>query len=433
VSNRAVLAFCREKEVKAVDLRFTDAIGVWRSVCLPVERLTEASFEQGIPVRAPSFPNSALVDRLLIPDCDSGFLDPFGTIPTLILIGSLQDPITREDEFLDPRSILARALAYLATTGIADQVLISGGCEFFVFDQVHVKREADACGWSTTCATGMDSGFDLRNAVLENFSEAHIAISQHRSFDGDKQAFELEPADPVTAADSIMLFKHVVRRTVGHRDKSACFLPQPNRLAAGASLTFKLGMFRGEEPVFSGQLFGGLSDVAMHAVGGILQHAPALSALWNPSTNSFKRLFQHGQGWLIGYSQKHPRSVCRIAAADSHPKSKGIFCGSPDPTANPYLVVASMIMAAVDGIQNKSDPGPPDQPIVRSEPMEASLPRSQWDALDELENDQDFLLRGEVFSQAFFEAWLQYKRQVERSAVESDPTPAEFLQYNPVE
>ncbi len=429
MSNRAVLAFCREKEVKAVELRFTDPLGVWRSMTIPVERLTEASFEHGFGLRIASFPGSSPTDRLLIPRADSAFLDPFATISTLILLGSLQDPITRDDDPLESRAVLERAVGYLAGTGIADRAVISIGCEFFVFDDLHVHRDDDSAALNIQAA-GHHDCFELRNAVLEHLREAEVPVEQHRGIEGtNKQSFDLEPTNLLAAADALMLFKHVVRRAVARHNKVASFLPQPNRTVTGASLSLKLSLWRGDEPLFGGQAFGGLSEIAMRAMAGILQHTPALTALCNPTTNSFRRLFQRGEPWLLGYSQTHPRSVCRIAASDNHPKLKGITYCLPDPKCNPYLAFSALLMAAVDGIQNKLEPGRPDT-IWSGNDSTNKLPRSLWDALDALDADIGFLTRGDVFGKAMLDQWLEYKRNVERAAVEADPTPAEFLQYN---
>jgi glutamine synthetase len=432
VSHRAVLAFCREKEVKAVDLRYTEPLGSLRSLTIPVDRLTEATVEQGFGVRVAPFPGSPPVDRLLIPHPESAFLDPFSSVPTLILIGTLQDPITRDDDVFEPRCIAERAISYLVGTGVADQAKFATSCEFFILDELQFHRDADSSGWSSLSEATHDDHFDLRNAILEHLSEAEVSVNQHCSVDRtSKQVMDLAALSLPAAADAMQLFKGIVRRSVSQHKKVACFMPQPYRAGNGASTRCSFSLWRGEESLFGGQAFGGLSDLAMRALGGVLHHAPALMAFCNPTVNSYKRLYNSSMGtWMNGYSQTREKVVCRVSSLNNHPKSKSITCCIPDPNINPYVAYSAILMAAIDGIQNKLSPGMADVAIRDAGGSTIELPRSLWDALDRLESDMDFLVRGDVFDQKMIENWIEYKRDVERPAVESDPTPADFELYS---
>ncbi len=434
MSYRAVLAFCREKEVKAVDLRYTEPLGRLRSLTIPVDRLTEATVEQGFGVSVAPFPGSAPVDRLLIPHPESAFLNPFSNIPTLILIGTLQDPITRDDDIFEPRCIAERALSYLLGTGVADQATFATSCEFFIFDDLQYHRHADSSGWSSLSQTTHDDHFELRNAILEHLNEAEVSINQHRSVDKtSKQAIDLDALSLPAAADAMLLFKDIVRRSASQHKKVACFMPQPCRTGNGASARCSFSLWRGEESLFGGQAFGGLSDLAMRALGGILHHAPALMAFCNPTVNSYKRLYNtSSRAWMNGYTQSRENVVCRVSSLNNHPKSKSITCCLPDPNINPYIAYSAILMAAVDGIQNKLSPGLADAAIRDAGGSAIELPRSLWEAIDALESDTDFLTRGDVFNQKMVEKWIEYKRDVERPAVESDPTPADFEHYSQI-
>ncbi len=434
MSHRAILAFCREKEVKAVELRYTEPLGGLRSLTIPVDRLTEATVEQGFGVSVSPFPGSPSVDRLLIPHPELAFLDPFSSIPTLILIGTLQEPITREDDIFEPRCVAERAMSYLAGTGIADRANFATSCEFFVFDSLQFHQDTESSSWSSHVEHSEDDYFEVRNAILEHLKSAEITVRQHRSIERRaKQAIDLETLPLASAADAFLFFKYIVRRTVSQHHKVACFLPKPDRAEGGAAVRCSLSLWRGEETLFSGQAFGGVSELAMRALGGILRHAPALMAFCNPTVNSFKRLYDQSNSlWLNGYSQSLEKVVCRISSLNNHPKSKSLMCCLPDPCINPYLAYSAILMAAIDGIQNKLSPGPADVAFCESGGLPMKLPRSLWNAIDALESDMDFLTRGDVFDQQMVKRWIEYKRDVERPAVESDPTPADFQYYSQI-
>ena len=455
---RGVLAFCREKEVKAIDLRFANLFGTWQHVTVPVSRLSEASFEQGFAIEA-SNNGGALCDRLIVPQASSAFLDPFASIPTLVLIGSIQDPITREDDLYDSRIIAERSINFLQGTGIADQARISATCEFYLFNDVQISMTP----WSSAVRIHpnavspksefpaaisqpglnendskhrgpfpIDSSFDFRNSVMELLIDADISVAQHFQMDHatGQAGLVLDNSNLVAAADSLMFTKYMIRSAAKQNGKLATFLPKPIENLRGSGMPLDFSLWRGDEPLFGGQAAGGLSELAMLSIGGILHHASALAAICNPTTNSFRRLMHSIEpAFYLGYSHQSRRAACRIPSYSSDPRTKCIEFCTPDASANPYLAFAAILMAAIDGIQNKIDPGSPMTNEAGRVPATHTLPRSLWEALDCLEQDSDFLLRGGVFSQDMLVHWLDYKRNIERAEVESYPTPAEFQRY----
>lgn len=456
---RGVLAFCREKEVKAIDLRFTDLFGTWQHVTIPVSRLSEASFEHGFAIDTSTHAGSTSLDRLVIPQASTAFLDPFSSIPTLILIGNLQDPITRDEDLFDARMIAERSISFLQGTGIADQARFASTCEFYLFNDVQIalaQYRSSVCldsdvtrssvhreesngplGSSDSnivarSISSVDSSFDLRNSIMDLLMDAGLPVFQHFQIDrrGSQAAIEIGARELVAAADAVMTTKYFVRSNAARHERIATFMPKPIEGSRGSGLPLQFSLWRGEEPLFGGQAYGGLSDIAMLSIGGILHHAGALTAICNPSTNSYRRLhYSVEPPFLTGYSQQSRQSTCGIPSSSGDPRAKCIEIRTPDASVNPYLAFAAILMAAIDGIQNKIEPG---QPIsFDSDPPSSMprLPRSLWDALDCLEQDSNFLTRGDVFSQEMLGQWLSHKRDVERKAVESFSTPAEYERY----
>lgn len=469
---RGVLAFCREKEVKAIDIRFTDLLGTWHHITIPVNQLNESSFDQGFGIDATNLRCSEGGDRLVIPQTTSAFLDPFATIPTLILLGSLQTPVTRDDDALDPRVIAERALNYLQGTGLATRAVFGPECEFFLFRDARyslspwtssISLVSDEAPWSSSSSERrspnlvirsgegyspcppIDQSFDLRNEIMESLIDADIAVSMHHHGLASCGQCEIDivARDIVPAADALMTLKYIVRNVARKHGQLATFMPKPIESDRGSAMHTHFSLWRGEEPLFAGQAYGGLSEMALLAIGGILRHAPALSAICNPSTNSYKRLHHPAfQPLLLSYCQHSKGVLCRIPSYSNNPKTKRVEIRSPDPSANPYLAFSAILMAAIDGIQNKIHPGNPyDAKSVQSSGSRSDngfgshsakrnvLPRSLWHALECLEQDHEFLMRGDVFTREMLETWSAHKWQVERLATESHPTPAEFQQY----
>ena len=459
---RGVLAFCREKEVRVVDLRFTDVLGQWHHITIPVRQLTEATFENGCRIDACQIALDGSVNRLAIPQPTTAFLDTSAVTTTLVMICTIQDALTREDDLLDPRVIAQRAVDFLASTGIADEARIAPQCEFFWFQSarfalsdshssysvVEVGTSVDANSSSDQTMRRTDDdvsdvGFQARNQITEALEDIGFPIATHHQTNpsGSKCRVDFVATNLVRAADAVMSLKHVARRVAQNQHRSVTFMPKPIAHDAGASLNVPISLWKNDEPVFGGQGYGGLSEIAIMAIGGILHHRKALAAFCNSTTNSYRRLnAANGALFQAGYSSSVQHAACRIPSHATNPKSKRIEVGFADASANPYLAFAAIVMAAIDGIQNKRDPGKPLEKVLISKTdgnklenshrlEERDFPKSLWESLDHLKQDQAFLLEGEVFSTEMLNRWLAYKEHSERKALESHATPSEYLHY----
>ena len=464
---KEVLAFCREKNVRAVDLRFIDFPGVWQHFTIPVAKLTEALFEDGLGFDGSSLRGWQAVnesDMLVVPQADTAFLDPFTAVPTLAVIGNIQDPITREDYSRDPRNIARKAVNYLQGTGIADVCNIGPEAEFFVFDDVRFDQTEHQAYYHLDAAEGQwnrgrdeqpnlgyklrykegyapvppsDQLMDLRTEMMQAMIECGLDVEaqHHEVAAGGQCEIDLRYQDLVRMADALGTYKYVVRNTARKYGKSATFMPKPLLGDNGSGMHVHLSLWRHNEPLFAGGGYAGLSDLGLYAIGGLLRHAPALCALTNPTTNSYKRLVPGFEAPVnLAYSQRNRSAACRIPMYSTNPKSKRIEYRCPDPSCNPYLAFAAMLMAVIDGIQNKYHPGEPlDKDIYDLEPEELAdvpkTPASLEAALDALERDHEFLLRGDVFTTDVLRTWIDIKRTREVEALRTRPHPYEFCLY----
>ena len=414
---REVLAMCREKEVKAVDLRFTDFLGAWQHFTIPVGKLEEDTFEDGLGFDGSSIRGWQAInesDMLLVPVPDTAVVDPFATIPTLVMICMIQDPITREDYSRDPRNIARKAVNYLKSTGIADTCFIGPEAEFFVFDDVrfdqnahegyfHVESieaewnrgrvEAPNLGYKLRHKEGYfpcppsDQLMDIRNEMMLTMIQSGIDVeAQHHEVATAGQCeIDMRFQELVRMADQMCLYKYIVRNVAKRHGKTVTFMPKPIFGDNGSGMHTHISLWKDNHPLFAGSGYAGLSDMAMHALGGILRHAPALLAITNPTTNSYKRLVPGYEAPVnLAYSQRNRSASCRIPMYSASPKTKRIEFRCPDPTCNPYLAFSAILLAAIDGIQNKINPGPPlDRDIYDMPPEElANVPKAPG-SLDE--------------------------------------------------
>jgi glutamine synthetase len=464
---REVLALCREKEVKAVDLRFADFLGGWQHLTVPVGKLEEETFEAGLGFDGSSIRGWQAVnesDMLLVPVPDSAFVDPFTEIPTLVMIGMIQDPITREDYSRDPRNIARKAVNYLRSTGIADTCFIGPEAEFFVFDDVRFDQNAhegyfhvdsSEAEWNRGRAGSPNLGatlrhkegycpcppsdqlMDLRNEMMLTMIHCGIDVeAQHHEVASAGQCeIDMRYQELVRMADQTCLYKYVVRNVARRHGKTATFMPKPIYGDNGSGMHTHISLWKEGVPLFGGSGYAGLSEMAMHALGGILRHAPALLAITNPTTNSYKRLVPGYEAPVnLAYSQRNRSACCRIPMYSASPKTKRVEFRCPDPTCNPYLAFSALLLAAIDGIQNKMSPGDPlDRDIYDMPPEElANVPKapgSLEESLDALERDCDFLLRGDVFTEDVIATWVKLKREKEIAPMRLRPHPYEFCLY----
>ncbi len=464
---REVLAMCREKEVKAIDLRFVDFLGVWQHFTIPVGKLEEDVFEDGLGFDGSSIRGWQAInesDMLLVPVPDTAVVDPFMTIPTLSMICNVQDPMTREDYSRDPRNVARKAATYLKSTGIADTCFIGPEAEFFVFDDVRFDQNAhegyfhidsNEAEWNRGRKEGPNLGnklrhkegyfpcppadqlMDLRNEMMQTMIQCGIDVeAQHHEVATAGQCeIDMRFQELVKMADQMCLYKYIVKNVARRHGKTVTFMPKPIYGDNGSGMHTHISLWKNSHPLFAGTGYAGLSDMAMHALGGILRHAPALLAITNPTTNSYKRLVPGYEAPVnLAYSQRNRSASCRIPMYSASPKTKRIEFRCPDPSCNPYLAFSAILMAAIDGIQNKIHPGPPlDRDIYDMPPDElATVPKapgSLEESLDALEHDHDFLLRGDVFTDDVIATWVRFKREKEIGPMRLRPHPYEFCLY----
>jgi len=464
---REVLAMCREKEVKAVDLRFTDFLGAWQHFTIPVAKLEEDTFSDGLGFDGSSIRGWQAInesDMLLVPEPTTAFVDPFASIPTLVMICMVQDPITREDYSRDPRNIARKAVNYLKSTGIADTCFIGPEAEFFVFDDVRFDQNAhegyfhldsSEAEWNRGRVEGPNLGYKLRHkegyfpcAPSDQLMDVRNEMMQtmiHCGIDVEAQHHEVATAgqceidmrfqELVRMADQMCLYKYIVRNVARRHGKTATFMPKPIYGDNGSGMHTHISLWKDGHPLFAGTGYAGLSEMALHAIGGILRHAPAILAISNPTTNSYKRLVPGYEAPVnLAYSQRNRSASCRIPMYSASPKTKRVEFRCPDPTCNPYLAFSAILLAAIDGIQNKLHPGDPlDRDIYDMPPEELKnvpkAPASLDEACDALERDSGFLLRGDVFTDDVIATWLKWKRQREIDPMRLRPHPYEFCLY----
>jgi glutamine synthetase len=464
---REVLAMCREKEVKAVDLRFVDFLGAWQHFTIPVGKLEEDVFDDGLGFDGSSIRGWQAInesDMLLVPVPDTAVVDPFAQIPTLSMICNIQDPITREDYSRDPRNIARKAVNYLKSTGIADTCFIGPEAEFFVFDDVRFDQNAHEgyfhldsgeAEWNRGRAEGPNLGhklrhkegyfpcppsdqlMDIRNEMMLTMIQCGIDVeAQHHEVATAGQCeIDMRFQELVKMADQMCLYKYIVKNVARRHGKTVTFMPKPIFGDNGSGMHTHISLWKDNHPLFAGTGYAGLSDMAMHALGGILRHAPAILAITNPTTNSYKRLVPGYEAPVnLAYSQRNRSASCRIPMYSASPKTKRIEFRCPDPSCNPYLAFAAILLAAIDGIQNKLHPGEPlDRDIYDMPPEElANVPKAPGsldEALAALEADHDFLLRGDVFTDDVIATWLRYKREKEIQPMRLRPHPYEFCLY----
>ena len=464
---KEVIALCRSANVKAVDLRFVDFIGQWGHTTIPASAFTESIFENGLGFDGSSVRGWQRVDEsdmLLMPQPDSSFVDPFSNVPTLNIICNVVDPITHENYSRDPRFIARKAAAYLNSTGIADTANFGPEAEFFILDDVRFDQRADAAFFYVDSSEAqwnrgrveepnlgnkirhqhgylpcppVDQLSDIRNEMMLTMIDCGLAVEcqHHEVATAGQSEIDLKYDSLVKMADRMMVYKYIVKNVAYRNKKTATFMPKPIFGDAGSGMHTHLSFWKEDKPLFAGDGYAGLSQTAMYAIGGILNHAPALLAFTNPTTNSYKRLVPGYEAPInLAYSQRNRSAACRIPMYSNDPKSKRIEFRCPDGSANPYLAFSAIMMAAIDGIENKTDPGEPlDKDIYDLPPEESAnvtkTPRSLEAALEALKFDHEFLLRGDVFTKDVIETWIKYKWENEVEAMRVRPHPYEFCMY----
>lgn len=455
------------KNVKMVDIRFVDLPGTWQHFTIPVRRLDEELFEEGLPFDGSSirgFQEIHESDMLLLPVADTAFIDPVSEIPTLVLTCNVHDPITLQPYERDPRYVAAKAEAYLKSTGIADTAYFGPEAEFFIFDNVRYTNSTNESSYAIDSVEGWWNSGDttkqnfggqigakrgyfpvpptdtlqtVRGEILMALEECGVPMEVHHHEVATAGQTELGMRfDTLTRmADSLLLYKYIVKNVARKNGKTATFMPKPMFGDNGSGMHVHSSLWKGSTNVFyDAGGYAGLSDTAKYYIGGILKHAPALLALTSPTTNSYRRLVPGYEAPVnLAYSQRNRSAICRIPVTKST-KAKRVEFRAPDPSSNPYLCFAAILMAGLDGIQNRIDPGQPTDKDLYDLPAEEAklikqVPSSLSAVLDALEADHEFLLKGDVFTADFLESYITYKRQNEVDPIRLRPTPYEFALY----
>jgi glutamine synthetase len=462
-----VLALAKEKGAKVVDIRFLDFPGVWQHFTVPMSELDESSFEDGFGFDGSSIrgwqPINAS-DMLVIPDPATAKMDPFFEVPTLVVVGNIVDPITRESYTRDPRFIAQKAESYLKSTGIGDTAFIGPEAEFFIFDEIRFESsrhrafyEVDSIEgiWNSGRDEGPNLGYkprhkqgyfpvppmdkfqDLRTEMLLVLEELGIAVEcqHHEVATGGQAEIDMRFQPLLLMGDQLMWFKYVLKNVAARNGYTVTFMPKPLFEDNGTGMHTHISIWKDGEPTFAGDGYAGVSDTALYAIGGILKHARALCAFTNPTTNSYKRLVPGFEAPVnLAYSSRNRSASVRIPMYSASPKAKRIEFRTPDPSCNGYLAFSAILMAALDGIENKIDPGEPlDKDIYGMSPEELadvpSAPGSLQEALAALADDHAFLLKGDVFTQDVIDTWIDYKTNNEVNDVNLRPHPHEFFLY----
>ncbi|MCF8719540.1 type I glutamate--ammonia ligase [Nitrospina gracilis] len=464
---KEVIDFAKNKNAEIVDLKFMDLLGTWQHFSVPMSELEEHLFEEGLGFDGSSIRGWQAInasDMLVMPDSTTAVMDPFMQVPTISMICNIVDPITKEKYTRDPRNIAQKAEAYLKSTGIGDTAYFGPEPEFFLFDDVRyevgINRSAYYVdsregNWNSGRDEGPNLGYkprhkegyfpvapsdslqDIRTEMLLIMEKVGIAMEchHHEVASGGQCEIDMRFSDMVKCADNLMWFKYVVKNVARRHNKTATFMPKPIYGDNGSGMHVHQSIWKDGKPLFAGNSYAGMSEMGMHYIGGVLKHARALAAFVAPTNNSYKRLVPGFEAPVnLAYSSRNRSASIRIPMYSPSPKAKRIECRFPDPTANGYLAFSAMLMAGLDGIENKIDPGEPlDKDIYALGPEDLanipSLPTSLEEALECLEEDHEFLLKGDVFTQDIIDRWISYKREHEVAPIRLRPHPYEFYLY----
>src|SRR5579871_5015604 len=388
---KEILAFAKEKEVRQFDLRFTDLPGFSQHVSYPISQLDEDSFEAGFGIDGSSIRGWAAInesDMLLIPDSSTAHIDPFGEIRTLVMTSDVIDPITRQHYERDPRWIARKAEMYLKNSGVADTAYFGAEAEFFIFDNIRFDQDqhsgyyfidAEEGRWNSGRAENnlgyrprykegyfpvppTDHYQDLRAEMALTMQNAGLSVEchHHEVATGGQTEIDLKFNSMVRSADAMMLYKYIVRNVANQYGKTVTFMPKPLFQDNGSGMHTHQSLWKGGKPLFAGDGYAGLSQMALWYIGGLIKHGPALAAIIAPTTNSYKRLVPGFEAPVnLAYSRRNRSAACRIPMYSASPKAKRVEFRPPDPSCNPYMAFAAMMMAGLDGVLNKTNPGEP--------------------------------------------------------------------------
>tara|TARA_Y100000031_G_scaffold138968_1_gene165326 strand:+ start:241 stop:1653 length:1413 start_codon:yes stop_codon:yes gene_type:complete len=464
---KEVLDFAKKNDTKIVDIKFMDLLGTWQHFSVPTSELEESLFEEGLGFDGSSIRGWQAInasDMLVIPDPTTAVMDPFMNVPTLSVLCNIVDPITKEKYSRDPRNVAQKAEAYLKSTGIGDTAFFGPEPEFFIFDDVRYQNDSNQCFYAVDSEEGTwnsgrdeepnlghkprhkegyfpvspsDSLQDIRTEMLLLMEQVGIAMEchHHEVATAGQCEIDMRFAPLVQCADNLMWYKYIVKNVAKRYGKTATFMPKPLFNDNGTGMHVHQSIWKDGNPLFAGNGYAGFSEMGLNYIGGILKHASAICAFAAPTTNSYKRLVPGFEAPVnLAYSSRNRSAAIRIPMYSPSPKAKRMEARFPDPSSNGYLAFAVMLMAGLDGIENKIDPGEPlDKNIYALGPEELAniptLPTSLEGALGALESDHDFLLKGDVFTQDLIDTWIEYKRENEVDQLRLRPHPYEMHMY----
>lgn len=462
-----VLDYIKANDIKFVDFKFMDFPGQWQHTTVPANVLDAGSFENGFGFDGSSMRGWKSIhesDMLIIPDPETMFLDPFIEAPTISLICDVYEPATREKYSRCPRNIAQKAIAFLKSTGLADTAYYGPEAEFFVFDDVRYDSQPNGSFYKVDSAEGKwnsgreespnlgykprfkegyfpvpptDSLMDLRNEMVLNLMECGIDVEaqHHEVASGGQCEIDLKFQPLLKSADQLLMFKYIVKNTARLNNRTVTYMPKPIFGDNGSGMHVHVSLWKNNKPLFAGDGYAGLSEMALYFIGGLIKHAPSLLAFTNPTTNSYKRLVPGFEAPVnLAYSQRNRSASIRIPMYSTSPKAKRVEFRCPDPAANPYLAFSAILLAGLDGIMNRIDPGEPlDKDIYDMDPEELkgvpSTPPSLEEALKALAEDHEYLLKGDVFTEDVIQAWINYKIDKEIKPMALQPHPYEFSLY----
>jgi glutamine synthetase len=464
---KEVMDFIGKEGVEIVDLRFMDFPGLWQHFSVPARETDEDTFEKGLGFDGSSIRGWQAInesDMLVKPVPETAFIDPFFAAKTLVMICNICDPVTGEDYTRDPRNIARKAENYLKSLGLADIAYFGPEAEFFIFDDIRFdQNEHEAYyhidsvegRWNTGRVENPNLGYkprykegyfpapptdsqqDMRSEMTLTLERIGVLIEaqHHEVATGGQAEIDMRFAPLVEMADNLLKYKYVIKNTARKHGKTVTFMPKPLFNDNGSGMHVHASLWKGDQNLFSGDGYGGLSEMALYAIGGLLKHTPSLLAFTSPTTNSYKRLVPGFEAPVnLAYSRRNRSACVRIPMYYASAKSKRIEFRCPDPSCNPYLGFSAMLMAMIDGIQNKISPGEPmDKDIYDLPPEELAkvpqTPGSLREVLNALEADHDYLLRGDVFTSDVIETWIAYKMENEVQQIDLRPHPWEFALY----
>ena len=463
---KEVLDFAKKNKAVMVDLKFVDFPGTWQHFTIPIEELTDTVFTEGSGFDGSSIRGWQAIqnsDMMVVPDPNTAVMDPFTQVPTLSMVCNVVDPVTRENYSRDPRNVAQKAEKYLKQTKIGDISYWGPEAEFFIFDHARYDQDSHSGYYFIDSDEGIwnagkegtnlgnkprhkegyfpvppvDTQLDIRSEMVLEMQKTGIMVEkQHHEVATAGQAeIDMRYDSLTNMADKMMMYKYIIKNVARRHGKTVTLMPKPLFQDNGSGMHTHQSIWKEGKPLFAGKEYAGTSQLCLWYIGGILKHALALAAITNPTTNSYKRLTPGFEAPVnLAYSSRNRSAGVRIPMYTPNPKAKRIEVRFPDPACNPYYAFAAMLMAGLDGIENKIDPGPPvDKDMYDLESHEAAkikqMPSSLEESLRNLEKDHAFLLKGNVFTPDVIETWITYKREKEVDQVRIRPHPYEFFLY----